>query len=72
MMATSALQTQPNGLLGNAARSHIPPFSQGFQGIHCPTGLYSAAATGSYSYYPLNTSMNGQVGDGSQVPTAPR
>lgn len=53
MMATSALQTNPN-LLG--VNRHLPPFSQGFQSLPCPSGLYSTA--GSYSYYPLNGSTN--------------
>ena len=71
MMATSALQSQPN-LLGAAGRSpHIPPFSaQGFPGgLHCPTGLYTAAGSPYSPYYPLNTSMNGQGAE--QAPPAP-
>ncbi|CAG5094655.1 Oidioi.mRNA.OKI2018_I69.XSR.g13747.t2.cds [Oikopleura dioica] len=55
MMASNALQSQPNLL--NRSPAGITPFSQGFQGLPCPSGLYSAA--GSYSYYPLNTGVPG-------------
>nr|AAW23061.1 Prop-a [Oikopleura dioica] len=55
MMASNALQSQPNLL--NRTPAGITPFSQGFQGLPCPSGLYSAA--GSYSYYPLSAGVPG-------------